>query len=82
MPQYFSPGVYTEEIPSALKPIIGVSTSTACFIGLVPDVINIPFENPNYDPTDTSATAAPAYLTRPFPFRARSEERRVGKECW
>jgi phage tail sheath protein FI len=70
MPQYFSPGVYTEEIPSALKPIIGVSTSTACFIGLVPDVINIPFENPNYDPTDTSATAAPAYLTRPFPFRA------------
>jgi uncharacterized protein len=70
MPEYLSPGVYVEEVPSAIKPIAGVSTSTACFIGMVPDTINIPFENPSYDPTDKSATAAPPYLTRPFPFRA------------
>jgi phage tail sheath protein FI len=40
MPQYFSPGVYVEEVPSAIKPIAGVGTSTAAFIGVVPDKIN------------------------------------------
>jgi hypothetical protein len=69
MPEYLSPGVYVEEVPSAVKPIAGVSTSTAAFIGLVPPVIQIPFENPSYDPTDKSADAAPAFITRPFPFR-------------
>jgi uncharacterized protein len=69
MPEYLSPGVYVEEVPSAVKPIAGVSTSTACFIGLVPETIHIPFENPSYDPTDKSDTAAPPYLTRQFPFR-------------
>src|ERR1700759_5401068 len=37
MPQYLSPGVYVEEVPSAIKPIAGVSTSTAAFIGIIPD---------------------------------------------
>ena len=37
MPQYLSPGVYVEEVPSAVKAIAGVGTSTAGFIGLVPD---------------------------------------------
>jgi len=69
MPEYLSPGVYVEEIPSAIKPIAGVSTSTACFIGLVPPKIEIPFVNPSYDPTDKSDKPAPPYLTRPFPFR-------------
>jgi phage tail sheath protein FI len=36
MPVYLSPGVYVEEVPSAIKPIAGVSTSTAGFIGVVP----------------------------------------------
>jgi uncharacterized protein len=36
MPQYMTPGVYVEEIPSASKPIEGVSTSTAAFVGLAP----------------------------------------------
>ena len=36
MPQYLSPGVYVEEVPSAIKPIAGVSTSTAAFIGVIP----------------------------------------------
>ena len=43
MPQYLSPGVYVEEVPSAVKPIAGVGTSTAGFIGkIVPDSITIP----------------------------------------
>jgi len=42
MPQYLSPGVYAEEVPSAVKPIAGVSTSTAAFIGIVPDQLRVP----------------------------------------
>jgi phage tail sheath protein FI len=37
MPQYLAPGVYVEEVPSAVKAIAGVGTSTAGFIGVVPD---------------------------------------------
>jgi len=33
MPTYLHPGVYVEEIPSGSKPIEGVGTSTAAFIG-------------------------------------------------
>jgi hypothetical protein len=36
MPQYQSPGVYVEEVASAVKAIAGVGTSTAGFIGVVP----------------------------------------------
>lgn len=42
MPQYLSPGVYVEEVPSAVKAIAGVGTSTAGFIGVVPDTIDQP----------------------------------------
>ena len=42
MPQYLSPGVYVEEIPSAVQAIAGVGTSTAGFIGIVPDEVTIP----------------------------------------
>ena len=42
MPQYLSPGVYVEEVPSAIKAIAGVSTSTAGFIGVVPDSLPMP----------------------------------------
>ena len=51
MPEYLSPGVYVEEVPSAIKPIAGVSTSTAAFVGVVPDRITILEENPDFDPT-------------------------------
>lgn len=37
MPQYLAPGVYVEEVPSASAPIAGVGTSTAGFIGILPD---------------------------------------------
>ncbi len=39
MPQYLSPGVYVEEVPSAVKAIAGVGTSTAGFVGVVPNTI-------------------------------------------
>lgn len=42
MPQYLSPGVYVEEVPSAIKPIAGVGTSTAGFIGQVADEVTMP----------------------------------------
>ena len=34
MPELLHPGVYVQEIPSAVRPIEGVSTSTAAFIGV------------------------------------------------
>ena len=34
MPEYAAPGVYVEEVPSGVKPIAGVGTSTAGFAGL------------------------------------------------
>jgi len=42
MTQYLSPGVYVKEVPSGAAPIAGVGTSTAGFIGVVPDNITIP----------------------------------------
>jgi phage tail sheath protein FI len=75
MPQYLSPGVYVEEVPSAVKPIAGVGTSTACFIGLVPDAIQIPRENPKYDPTGRSGEPLPAVLDE-FKFLGTADELR------
>lgn len=34
MPQYFSPGVYVEEVDSGSRPIEGVGTAVAAFVGL------------------------------------------------
>lgn len=34
MPEYLSPGVYMEEVPAGPRPIQGVGTSTAGFVGL------------------------------------------------
>jgi uncharacterized protein len=36
MPTYLTPGVYVEEVPSQSKPIEGVGTSIAAFVGLAP----------------------------------------------
>lgn len=37
MPSYLSPGVYVEEVARGARPIEGVGTSVAAFIGLAPD---------------------------------------------
>jgi phage tail sheath protein FI len=42
MPQYLSPGVYVEEVEGGAKPIAGVGTSTAGFIGQVADNVTMP----------------------------------------
>src|SRR5258708_21135644 len=34
MPELLHPGVYVQEVPAAVKPIEGGSTSTAAFIGI------------------------------------------------
>lgn len=47
---YKSPGVYVKEEPSAVQPIAGVGTSTAGFIGVVPNEITVPKSNPDYNP--------------------------------
>ena len=49
MPQYLAPGVYVEEVPSAIRPIAGVGTSTAGFIGQVADSVATPLR-PGVDP--------------------------------
>lgn len=42
MPQYLSPGVYVEETPPKARPIAGVGTSTAGFVGVVADNVKMP----------------------------------------
>lgn len=54
MPTYKSPGVYVEQVPSGSAPIAGVGTSTAGFVGVLPDSIQIP--NPEYDVAITDST--------------------------
>jgi uncharacterized protein len=49
MPQYLAPGVYVEEVPASIKAIAGVSTSTAGFIGTVPDKIKLVAPDPSAD---------------------------------
>jgi phage tail sheath protein FI len=51
MPEYLSPGIYVEQAPAAVQPIAGVGTSTAGFIGVVPDTVSVPRPNPDFDPT-------------------------------
>jgi uncharacterized protein len=43
MPTYLSPGVYVEEVASGARPIEGVGTSVAAFVGLAPvGPLNVP----------------------------------------
>ncbi len=66
MPTYLSPGVYVEEVASGSAPIVGVGTSTAGFIGVVPDSIDIPKANPSYDPTQARSDTNLPYATDSF----------------
>jgi uncharacterized protein len=66
MPQYLSPGVYVEEVPSAVRPIAGVGTSTAGFIGVVPDALTIPRPNRDFDPTQPVAAGNQPFVTETF----------------
>jgi phage tail sheath protein FI len=49
MPPKLTPGVYVDEVPSTSKPIEGVSTSVAAFVGRAPfGPINVPIEITNW----------------------------------
>ena len=49
MPTYLTPGVYVEEVSSGSKPIEGVGTSVAAFVGLLPGgPINTPMRISNW----------------------------------
>lgn len=68
MPQYYSPGVYVVEVPSADKPIAGVGTSTAGFIGVVADDVAMPEKPGEFeknedgtDKTDANGNPVPAH---------------------
>ncbi len=67
MPEYLSPGVYVEEVPSQIQPIVGVSTSTAAFVGIVKDQLQIPEENPNFDPSKPTDDKNKPFQTWTFP---------------
>src|SRR3954451_3199225 len=61
MPQYLAPGVYVEEVSSGIKPIAGVGTSTAGFVGAVTDDVELPLLPGS---TDTRYPLAPAAEAR------------------
>jgi uncharacterized protein len=42
---YLSPGVYVEDVPPLARPIAGVGTSTAGFLGIIPDTIKYAVTN-------------------------------------
>jgi len=49
MPTYLTPGVYVEEVPSANRPIQGVGTAVAAFVGLAPGgPVNTPMRISNW----------------------------------
>lgn len=45
---YSSPGVYVQEVASGSAPIAGVGTSTAGFIGVVPNTVEMAVPNPSF----------------------------------
>ncbi len=52
MPNYFSPGIYVEEVAGGARPIGAVGTSTAAFVGVAPDPsvrVNEPVAINNWD---------------------------------
>lgn len=66
MPQYLSPGVYVEEVEGGAKPIAGVGTSTAGFIGQVADEVEMP-EQPGQFVLDSLGEIALDSLGEPQP---------------
>jgi uncharacterized protein len=52
MPQYLAPGVYVEEVAPKSRSISGVGTSTAGFIGLVPEGIKMPAQPGKFQTDD------------------------------
>lgn len=59
MSTYAAPGVYVEEVASAVQAIAGSGTSTAGVIGIFAgDTVPVPSPNPNFDPTQKATERA------------------------
>ena len=70
---YLTPGVYVEEVPSANKPIEGVGTSIAAFVGLAPGgPVNRPIRISNWTQFATIFGDAAEPGERPVHGRART----------
>ena len=67
MPQYLHPGVYVQEVPSAVQPIAGVGTSTAGFIGVVPDTESVPLRAESDEPVGNGDGKATAFDLKNYP---------------
>ena len=63
MPEYLSPGVYVEEIEIGGKPIEGVSTSTAGFVGMTQHVTGDGFDNDSLLDKPTLVTSWGQFVT-------------------
>ncbi len=61
-----APGVYVVEVASTIQAIAGVGTSTAGFIGVVPDAVDIPSPNPNYNPNQDISPQNLPHVTTSF----------------
>jgi phage tail sheath protein FI len=76
MPTYLSPGVYVEEVASGSRPIEGVGTSVAAFVGLAPrGALNAPTLVTNWSQYVAARSPAPRARSRsrsPTSRRARA----------
>jgi uncharacterized protein len=59
---YKAPGVYVEEAPPTARPIAGVGTSTAGFIGVVEETVIMPFRTGSVSDRQTVAPAGEPQL--------------------
>lgn len=75
MANYTWPGVYVEEVPSAIKPIAGVGTSTAGFIGVSADISGVwnPDDQTGMPALPTGAAYTQAAAGQPQPLNSWTE---------
>ena len=74
---YLTPGVYVEEVPSAQQPIAGVGTNTVGFLGIVPDEIQCPVPNEDYDPVLARRAAGGPEENKEFEEEKKKREEEV-----
>ncbi|HLG13141.1 MAG TPA: phage tail sheath subtilisin-like domain-containing protein [Blastocatellia bacterium] len=67
MATYLSPGVYVEEVPSAVKAIAGVGTSTAGLIGVAPDTLPQPLSRVTEEAIGTGDAKVKVFELDVFP---------------
>jgi uncharacterized protein len=81
MPTYLSPGVYVEEIPPAARPISGVGTSIAGFIGVVANTVDMPPKpgKPNEKLT-VAAASVPQLITSWEEFKSQFGDIQAGNK--